>query len=93
MGDNCWFLQTEMDMHADLVDLSSGLFSEETHFNSVDGKHWMKHKNLCIIFFDLLLGIDHKETKQITADKKQRLKQDDKIIINKYVGLRVGSTY
>lgn len=30
-----------------------------------------------IIFFDLLLGIHHKETKQITADKKQRLKQDD----------------
>lgn len=46
MGDNCWFLQTEMDVHADLVELSSGLFSEETHFNSVDGKHWMKHKNL-----------------------------------------------
>lgn len=61
------------------VEFSSGLFSEETHFNSVDGKHWMKHKKSLVVFpFDLLLGIHHKEAKQITADKKQRLKQDDK---------------
>lgn len=39
----------------------------------------MKHKKSLVVFpFDLLLRIHHKEAKQITADKKQRLKQDDK---------------
>lgn len=81
------------------LELSSGLFSEETHFNSVDGKQlkfqilccynrlvfrcflsrpkWNIKKSLVVFPFDLLLGIHHKETKQITADKKHRLKQDD----------------